>query len=272
MAPRRTMLLIGLLTAALFGASPLAAGETLRIGGTGAVTEMLPQVFAAFNAGDGIELEVIPGLGTGGGLRALSDGVLDIAASGRALKPEEMAQGMVKLVTISTPFVLVTSHPRPNGFKSSEIADVFFSEKAAWADGTLIRIILRPKGDTDTAVLGGMFPRMAEAIEAARQRLGVPVAATDTDNADAAERVAGSLAAASFTQIQMERRNLRLVAIDGVEPSLETWESGAYPYAKTIHFILPAKKSPAAERFVAFLKSPAGQAALRAAGSSLKPD
>jgi phosphate transport system substrate-binding protein len=93
------------------------------------------------------------------------------------------------------------------------------------------------------------------------------MAATDQDNADMAERIPGSLTAATLSQVKMERRNLRFVAIDGVEPSLDHLESGTYPFAKAIYFVLPAKKKPLAERFVAFLGSPAGRVALRATGN-----
>jgi phosphate transport system substrate-binding protein len=258
-----------LLIAALIGLAKVASADTLRIGGTGAATAMLPELFVAFDRGEEIKLTIIPSLGSNGGLRALEDGVLDIAVSGRSLTPEELGRGLSQAATIRTPFALVTSHPRPNGLKSAAIADIFKSPKAAWADGSPIRIILRPKSDSDTPVLGGMLPGMAAAIEEARRRPDIPIAATDQDNADLAERVPGSLAASTLTQIKMERRNLRFVAIDGVEPSLENFQNGAYPFGKTLYFVLPAKKAPAAERFIAFVRSPAGQSALHAIGNLL---
>ena len=135
-----------------------------------------------------------------------------------------------------------------------------------------MRVILRTKSDSDTPILGAMFPGMVSAIEAARKRQDVPVAATDQDNADAAERVPGSLAGSTLTQIKIEQRPLRMVSIDGVAPSVETLESGAYPFSKTIYFVLPARKNSSADGFVAFLRSPAGQAILRDAGNLMSPD
>ena len=77
------------------------------------------------------------------------------------------------------------------------------------------------------------------------------------------------MAGATFTQIKTENRNLQFVAIGGIAPSLEGLESGVYPYTKTLYFVAPAKPRPALERFVTFLRSVAGQAALRATGSLL---
>jgi phosphate transport system substrate-binding protein len=244
-----------------------ASADTLRAGGIGASTAMLPPLFAVFNRNSEHKLEVIPALGSSGGLRAAADGVLDIAMSGRAIKPDEEAQGLTQALAVRTPFVLVTSRSHPAGQKSADVANLYMSPKAAWPDGSPIRIILRPVSDSDTPALRAMFPGMVPALEAAHKRSDIPTAATDQDNADLAERILGSLTTSTLTQIQMERRKLSIIPIDGIEPSLENLEHGAYPFAKTLYFILPAKKNPVAERFIAFLKTPEGQAALAATGN-----
>jgi phosphate transport system substrate-binding protein len=247
-----------------------ANADKLRAGGLGAVTNLLPVLYAG--SGDAAAFEVIPSLGSSGGLKALAEGALDIAVSGRPLSAEELKQGMRVVLAMRTPFVLVTSHPHPNGLKSADIAAIFRAEKSTWADGSLLHVILRPKSDTDTSILGGMFPGMVSAIESARARQDVPVAATDQDNADAAERTPGSLTGSTLTQIKTEQRPLRLLSIDGVTPSLEALERGAYPFSKTIYFILPENKNPSADAFVAFLRSDAGQAMLRGGGNLVIPD
>jgi phosphate transport system substrate-binding protein len=259
---------VALLAAVLLGGG-VARAELLRMGGNGAVTAMLPEVFAAFARGEESKLEVIPGLGHGGGMRAATDGLLDVAIASRPLNSQELAQGLTSVLAFRSPFGLVTSRPGAGGFKSSEIAELFRSTKARWPDGSPIRIILRPKAVTDSLVLAGLFPNMTAAIEQARHRPEVPIAASDQDNTQLAEQVAGSLAAAALTQIMLERRNLRFVSIDGVEPSLESLERGSYPYQRTMYFVLPAKRGAAAERFIAFLRSAEGNAALRASGNIL---
>jgi len=252
--------------AAVFIANSVSA-DTLRMGGVGASAAMLPPLFAAFNSAGEHKLEVIPALGSSGGLRAAADGVLDLVVSGRALKADEKAQGLTPILTIRSPFGLVTSRSQPGALKSMEIASIYQSAKAAWPDGSPVRIILRPTSDSDTPLLGSLFPRMEAALEQARKRGEISVAATDQDNADMAETVPGSLAGSTFTQVQVERRKLNFIAIDGVEPSLENLERGTYPFAKTLYFVLPAKKNLVAERFVAFLTTPEGRAALRLTGN-----
>ncbi len=265
---------IRILAIVMLGLIGPANADTLRAGGLGATTQLLPALFASFagtQPGSGSAIEVIPSLGSSGGLRALAEGALDIAVSGRPLNATELKQGMKAVVSMRTPFVMVTSHPSPNGLKSNEIAELFGAHKSAWGDGSPIRVILRPKSDTDTMILGGLFPGMVAALEAARTRHDVPVAATDQDNASAAERIAGSLTGSTLTQIKTERRPLRLVSVDGVAPTLEALENGTYPFSKTIYFVLPARPNPRAEGFMAFLQSPAGRAMLRDHGNLLMP-
>jgi phosphate transport system substrate-binding protein len=249
-----------------------ASTETLRMGGVGASTAMLPPLFAAFDPKGEHQLEFIPALGSSGGLRAAADGALDIAVSGRLLKPAEKTQALTQALAIRTPLVLVTSQANPAGLNSANIADIYQSAKAKWPDGSPVHIILRPESDSETPVLGRMFPRMVQALLQARNRGEIPVAATDQDSADMAEQTHGSLASSTLTQVQMEHRKLSLIAIDGVAPSLDNLERGSYPFAKTLYFVVSPEAGPLAGRFIAFLRSTEGQAALRATGTLLAAD
>jgi phosphate transport system substrate-binding protein len=260
------------LAGALLFQSQFAAAETLRVGGTGAANEMIKSLGALFTAETGIMLKVIPGMGSSGGNSAVADGAIDLSISGRRLDPKEVAKGLTAVAELRTPYGMATSHPHPNGLKSAEIAQLYRSDRPLWADGTPIRIVLRPTTEGDILVLSQLFPGMSAAIAKARERPDLSVAATDQDNADLAERIPGSLVGATFTQIRMEKRNLRFVAIDGVEPSLEHYERGTYPFGKSFYLVLAARKSSGGERFLAFVRSPKAVAALREAGVLLSAE
>ena len=243
-----------------------ALGRTLKTGGTGAVTELLNQLAPAFKADSGIDLDVIPGLGTSGANNAVADGKLGIAVSGRHLKEKEAKKGLKAVATLRTPFGLVTSRKGPDDLKRSDIAELYLSSKPSWSDGAPILITLRPVDESDNIILSELFPGMTEALVRLRKRPDLSIAATDQDNADIAEKVKGSLTGASLTQIISENRNLRFVSIDGVAASLENYQNGSYPYSKPLYVIAPAVVSPEAEAFIAFLAKPATEALLRKAG------
>lgn len=249
--------------AATAPARPAAAGEAIRVGGTGSATELLHRLGAAFKAESGVDVEIIPSLGSSGAIRALGDGALDLAVAGRDLKPQEKALGLTIAFTARTPFVLATSHPHPNGLTLAEIADAFQSAHAVWSDGIPMRVILRPLSESDTGLMAELFPGLAPAMAKARQRPDIPVAPTDQDNADLAEQTPGSLIGTTLTQIELENRNLRLVPIEGVTPTIANFEGGTYRYTKLLHFVVRAQPAAPVESFIAFLRTPTGQKALR---------
>ena len=246
-------------------AATAAQAQTLRAGGTGSALGLLRQVGAEFATASEIKVDIVHGLGSSGAIRALADGKLDLAVSARPLKADEAAQGLVQAAVLKTAFVFATSHRNPNGLKSDELARIFAADKPTWADGKPIRLILRPRSEADTALMGQLFAGMDAAIETVRRRVEVPAAATDQDNVDMGERVPGSLIGTTATQLATEHIKLRVVPLDGIEPSFANFESGAYRYAKKLYFLTRPNGTPEAGRFIDFLRSPQGVKALRAA-------
>jgi phosphate transport system substrate-binding protein len=139
--------------------------------------------------------------------------------------------------------------------------------RSQWPDGTPLRVILRPQSDADSALLAAAYPNMAAAIEQLRQRPEIPVAITDQANSLAAEATRGSLTGLTLTQFLTERSRLHFLAIDGVEPTLENFERGAYPYGKDFRLVFSTRSNPARDRFIAFLQSPEGDRLLRETGN-----
>jgi phosphate transport system substrate-binding protein len=248
-----------------FLAAQGAAAGTLKLGGTGAAAEMLRQVGVPFTAASEIGVTVIPNLGSAGGIRALADGNLDIAVSARPLKPDESGAGLKQVAVLRTAFVLATQQRQKNGLKVSDLPRIFSADKPTWDDGSPIRIILRPRTEADSALLASLSGGMDQAIEAARKRPEVPVAPTDQDNVDMAQRTPGALIGTTLTQIKTEGRTLVPISLDGMEPTLANFESGAYPFVKKLYFFVRANGSPETQRFVDFLRSSPGVKALRAA-------
>lgn len=253
------------------GAFP-ARADVLKIGGTGAAAEALRQISRTFTEASGDQVEIIPNLGSSGGIRAVHDRVIDLCVSGRLLRPEEAEKGLASRLALRTPYMLVTSHRSPNGLKKEDVSELYRNERSTWPDGEQVRVVLRPVSDSDTPHMAALFPEMATALEIARKRPDVVTAATDHDNIAAAQRLPGSLTGMTFLQFHAEKPSLRPISIDGVAPSFEAFQVGTYGYAKLLYFIAPAKPAPAVERFLSFLRAPEGQSALLQAGAQLISD
>jgi phosphate transport system substrate-binding protein len=259
------LLLAVLSLGALATGSP-ASGATLRVSGSGAVSELLREMAPAFEAATGIVLEVVPSLGTTGANAAVADGVLGIALAGRNLNKKELARRLKVAAVFRTPFGLATSRSDPQNLRSAEVAQLYQADKPVWPDGMPILIVLRPASQSDDTVMGELFPGMVDALERLRKRSDLSLAATSQANADMGEKTRGSLIGTSLTQVTTEKRNLRFVSLDGVAPSLENLENGSYPYGKGLYLVVPSVVSPEAAAFVAFLAGPEGKSLLRKAG------
>lgn len=244
----------------------IAAAETLKIGGTGAGLATMQMLGEAFSrSAPGVTVAVLPNLGTRGGLKALGAGVIDIAVTSRPLEPEETAQGLTAVVYGQTALVFATD--KPQGTRSiGELVEMYAGRRATWADGSPIRLILRPRNDGDTFLLQAISPEMKQAVESAMERTGLLVASTDQDAAQAIEKSPGALGVSSLAIIQSEGRQVSMLRINGVEPGIKSIASGSYPFVKAMYAVRKSQAREVTLRFMAFIASPQGRQILSHTG------
>lgn len=249
-------------------ASPTATSRAyadgpLRVGGTGSATELfavLDRDWRPFP--QAVPLAVVPALGSSGGIQAVRDGALDLAITARPIKPGE-ADALVAIPFARSPYVFATSHASPPAVTLAELAALYADPQAKWPGGTPVRVILRPRSESDTGLIERSFPPVGKAIDEARKRSEIPIAVTDIDNASMAEKTPGSLAGISLMQVTLEKRQLKPLTIDGRAPSLASFSDGSYPYGRDFFLVHPKTPSPAVQSLTAFLRSSDGVALLR---------
>jgi len=248
------------------GVFPVAA-DTVRINGTGAALGGLEAVAEAYaKAHPGSRINILrPALGGAGSVKALQGGALDLAVSARPLKEEERAQGLVAQEYARAPLVIAVAkgNQRIAGLTLSELADIYAGRTRTWRDGGALRLILRQPSDADTLLLQAISPEMDAAVAAALARKGMVTAMTDQESVELIEKIPGSIGTSSLSLIVSEKRALRALPLNGVEPSLQAYADGRYPYAKVLYLVIGANPSAETRRFADFLRSPAGRAILR---------
>lgn len=246
--------------------------EEIKIGGTGtalATMGLLADAYASKQPA--ATFTVLPSLGSGGGIQAVLSGTIQIAVSSRALKDQEMAQGARQVELGRTPFVFATSASnKVDDLRLRELVDIYAGKVEQWPDGKRIRLVLRPVGDSDSELGKAISPEMREAQLAAEQRKGMRFAVTDQDTADSLEKLPGALGPTTLAQILAEKRRLKALKIDGIEPSAKNVGSGRYPWYKTLYLVTTPKATPAAQGFVQFVQSEAGRGILSRHGYVVK--
>jgi phosphate transport system substrate-binding protein len=249
---RRRIAMSGMAGAALsvfLGSSlsaPAGASVILRIGGTGMALATMRQLGAAFMAArPGVAFDVLPSLGTGGGLAAVAAGAIDLALSVRAINQAEQTKGLQCLPYARTPIAFVT-HPGVGIHDTtlSEVARIFTGAMAIWPNGTAIRLVRREPSDADWTTLRAQSADLAQAVTAALARPGLLTVATDQENADALERLPGSFGAMSIGQMYAEGRRVVPLTLDGEAPQIEALATGRYRLSRTLHVVWRNQPAP----------------------------
>lgn len=246
------------------------AGE-IRIGGTGnalGTMRLLGEAFAKSHPDT--RITILPSIGTSGAIKAAAKGGIEIGLSSRTLSDEETGAGLVTIEYATSPTVFaVQTKNKTASLSRNQIVDIFSGKMTAWADGTSIRPVLRQPGDDNTRQIKGLSAEMEKSLAIAEQRAGMAFAVTDQEAADKIEMIQGGLGVTTIALILSEKRNLRALAIDNIEPTPQNAASGRYPLLKRFYFVLPKKIPPATQEFVAFVKSAQGRKILEQHGHAI---
>jgi len=249
-----------MLAVSFFMSAPLAA-ETIKVGGTGGslgTIRLLAEAFKKDNPKH--EVVVVPGLGSGGGRKALMGGALDLTISSRPGKGMEKIDGATARLFGRTPFVFAVSPKNSmDNLSIQEIIDIYAGKKVTWASGERLRLILRPLTDSDSEMLFGIGADMEQALKAAHKRDGMSIGITDEESANLIETTPGAIGSSTTVLIQSERRKLKALSVKGIAPSAKTIADGSYPWFKGFFVVNKPDVSPAARAFADFVVSPRAQ-------------
>jgi phosphate transport system substrate-binding protein len=273
---RRLWLSLAAVALCLFAAGKTRAGEAagvLKVGGTGSGLGTLALLGEAFKASHpGIDIVIVRGLGGEGGIKAVLAGSIGLSVNPRPLSAAQRSKGATATAYAETPFVLATSRSNPvSGLTTGQLVDIYASKVKTWPDGSRIRLVTRPAGDIDTEILESISPQMKAAVEASLSREGMIFAATDQDAADLLEQVAGALGTTTVALIRSEKRALKALALDGVEPTPDALLAGTYPYRRVFYLVTGPDASALAREFVSFIQSAEGRAILLRTGHLVLP-
>ena len=254
---------VAVLAVMLVSGSRSVASETIRISGTGGAMETMRILGEEFRKNNpGMRVELMPGMGSSGGIKAVLAGRLEIGLSGRTLNDEERLRGAVETRYARTPFVFAVNRTlKITGMTLNGVAAIY-AGKRDWEGGKRIRLVLRSPEDSDVPVLKRMSPAMSAAVDIAVRRKGMIVATTDEDAANIIENVPGAFGGTTLSLFLSEKRAFRVLALDGVVPSVRTMADRSYPYSKTFFMVTRKDPSAAVRRFIDFVRSPAGSAIL----------
>ena len=267
---------IGLAAALLAPLTMPSHAEVLTIGGTGADLETIRVLADAFERANAtVNVDVLPSLGSSGGVKAVLAGVIDLGLTSRPLKKNERKAGAreIAYAKLLTAFATRRGMAEMN-FTVSEVIGIYEGARTTWPDGTPIRLIVRSEAESSAQLVMARIPGMDVAYRRAIDRTGVLLAHTDQENARMIRREKGSLGTISLSAILLDETNsLMALSLGGATPTVEAARDDSYPLSSTLYFVTGTQAGELARSFISFVASAEGRAILERSGHLLNlPD
>lgn len=141
--------------------------EGVIVAGTGAGLSPLKMLARAYaeQTDDPKERVFIPvSIGTGGGLRALAAGAIDLAITARPLEQKEREKGFEEHRLATSRVVFVTRREELERLDRATLLAIYRGEQRVWSDGRPITPLFRERGDSSLKLLRSHDPELGEAL------------------------------------------------------------------------------------------------------------
>lgn len=229
-------------------------------GGTTSVLEFLASHYAETH--DDLAFEFLAGSGSGGGVKGVAAGLLDLGAMSRPPKDSELANGIEYLHFATDPIVVAISPDLSiSHLTSQQVSDIFGSVITNWSEvggpDALINLFVRDEEESSTQLLrDGLFGDVAFGTRAV-------VLTSEAEMQAALSNGINAIGFLSYSAAQAEETKIQALVIDGEDP---TDINGRYPYTRPLGVAFMPANAAKVQSFLDFITGTEGQALLAGLG------
>ena len=193
-----------------------------------------------------IQIQVLPSLGSTGGIKALLDGALDLCLVARPLTQAEAAAQLTYRPYARTAVIFaVNPLAEVSTINYQEIDDILSGKLNHWPNGEYIRPVIRSVTESDLIPVFAFAPELKKAFAKAAARPELVFAPTAQDNVNILLSLPGAFGVSSLAQIHSEKAFVIPLTLAGEEPTLENLAAGRYPLGKDFALVYQDSKLPA---------------------------
>ncbi len=206
------------------------------------------------------------GTNTGGAIRGLVQGTMDLAVANRPLSEAEAQEGLVVRPFAHDAVAFVVNEPNLLlGLTTEQLQAVYGGAITDWEQvgGTAGPIVVLDRDMDESARKDVLLPFMAGRPVAARTVV-LPLAPEMVRALESTPRAVGYSSVGLLGVLRA--RNLHALSLDGVAPGREALVAGTYPWALTYALVSRGDARAGVRGFIDFVATPAGQRILAALG------
>ncbi|MDD3323968.1 MAG: phosphate ABC transporter substrate-binding protein [Sulfurospirillaceae bacterium] len=230
------------------GGSLNIAGGTAHVECEKEVVKKIMQAYPAINI-------TIAGGGSGVGIKQVSEGLIDIANSGRAPKAEEVHRANLKSFVFAIDGIGIVVNPKSplSNLITTQLIDIFSGKVKTFEElgfkGGEINLYVRDSssGTQDVFVEKGINKGVIS-----------DKAKVVASNASMKTAIANDLNAIGFVSLGVADDSVKLLCIDDVCPTIDNVVNGKYKVSRGLYLITKGEPKPLAKAFIDYLQSPKG--------------
>ena len=226
--------------------------QRVRVSGSGTalpVVHVLTDEYAANNPD--VEFVYLPGLHSSGGIRGVANGDLEIGAVSRPLSEEEQAMGLT-YQHLSDDGLVIAVHPGTGIDKltSEQVREIYRGVYDNWSElgGEDVPIVILDRNEEESAKVILRQYVLGPDLEVTPKAVNLFY---EPDMVEAVQNTPGAIGYFSLGFGISEQIDVTCLALDGVKPSVETVDDGAYKVIRPLGVVVSPQSD---DEIVAFLE------------------
>jgi phosphate transport system substrate-binding protein len=246
------------------------SSDRIVIDGSTGVTPLVAALAKAYQARNkAVTIDIGKGLGTRARIDALNAGKIDIAMASHGLDVAQIEkQGMVvhEIAKVAVVFGVNASVPL-NEITEARVCDIYAGKIAHWKElaGSDLSLVAmtRPDSEVDTEVVREKIACLAKL----QMPDAVKVMPKTAEMAQALASTTGAIGVTTMTVVEQSKGQIKALSLQGVAPTAENVQRGAYKLTRDSFLVVKAPPSPAVSAFLDFIRSTTGAGIIAANGA-----
>lgn len=269
----RFILLAATLSACRATPTPTALPVSIRLGGSDSMQWLAHDLATAYHQAHPNVTVSVTVSNSDNGLRDLARGSLDLALSSRPLRADDLNRRPVRVVEIARDAIVLVVHPDNTlaGMSRDQISKIYSGEIINWSSLKIeppagveaIQLISREASSGTRSVFEELF------LTGRRLSLTSLVLSSEHSVLYYVSTHPGALGYVSFDG-WLNYSEGRVLAVDGVTPSLASIQDGTFPLIRPLYLVVPKDSSADLTAFAEWVTSPAGRAVISTRAATSK--